>query len=61
MEALKLGKVDLMFGYEEPEDPTLVSIPVLKESVVFVLPKVLASQYFSGNELDEMKNRESVS
>ena len=61
VEALKLGKVDLMFGYEEPEDPTLVSIPVLKESVVLLLPKVLASQYFSGNELDEMKNRESVS
>lgn len=61
VEALKLGKVDLMFGYEDTEDPTLVSKTILEECVVFALPRMLAAECFSPCQLQEMKEADVVS
>lgn len=61
VEALKLGKVDLMFGYADSCDQTLVSKPVLEECVVFALTKKLAQEYFLPGQLQEMQGAEAVS
>lgn len=61
VEALKLGKVDLMFGYEDSRDQTLVSKPILEECVVFALPRTLAAEYFSPDQLRVMQEADAVS
>lgn len=61
MEALKLGKVDLMFGYSQPEDPALVSRDILEESVMLGVPKKLAEEYISQDQLRRMQQMEEVS
>lgn len=59
-EALKLGKIDLMFGYAANDDPALVSRPIFKESVLFVLPKTLAAKWFSPEEIRKMQKKTGV-
>lgn len=61
VEALKLGKVDLMFGYEQPKDQTLVSRRILEERVVFVLPRSLASEFFTHGQIKNMQEAGGVS
>lgn len=61
VEALKLGKVDLMFGYSQPEDPTLVSKEVLEECVMLAVPRTLAEEYISQDQLCRMQRMEEVS
>jgi len=55
LEMLKLGKVELIFGYEQMADEDLVCKPLLEEKVVFVLPRALAPRYFAPDKLQRMR------
>lgn len=61
VEELKLGKVEMIFGYEQLEDPALVSRWLLEERVVFVLPKTLAAEVFSDVQIKKLLEAGSAS
>lgn len=49
-ELLRLGKIDCMFGYHAPDDPTLVSRPMFEEYGVIAISKTLFERSFSPKE-----------
>jgi len=61
VELLKLGKVELVFGYEQQADEDLVSRPLLEETVSFVLPRTLAARHFAPDKLRHMREKGTAS
>ena len=58
---LKLGKLDLMFGYHMEDDPALVSHRLSREETVLAVPEPMAAECLSPEEIRGFKEEGIVS
>ena len=58
---LKLGKLDLMFGYHMEDDPALVSHRLSPEETVLAVPEPMAAECLSPEEIRGFKEEGIVS
>ena len=60
LEELRLGKMDLLMGYEMPENSIYSSYPLYTERVVLVISREIAHKYFSQQEIDEFQESQCI-
>ena len=58
---LKLGKLDLMFGYHMEDDPALVSHRLAQEETILAVPEPMAAECLSPEEIRDYKEEGIVS
>ena len=58
---LKLGKLDLMFGYHMEDDPALVSHRLSQEETILAVPEPMAAEFLSPEEIRDYKEEGIVS
>ena len=57
---LKLGKLDLMFGYHMEDDPALVSHRLSREETVLAVPEPMAAPLLASGELVQLHLQEII-